>query len=116
MLYFRYKKFIDIFKIVKRTNNTEHIQWKLEEKYGNNAKDAISILKAKGVLTHVGLFQESIDSSKMDSLILEYEEKRSSMFWSFTKWVLGTTLTILGLLIAFFSAHLDERFAFIFGN
>ena len=105
MLYYKYKKFIKIFKIVKRANNTEHIQWKLEEKYGDVANEAISILKAKGVVGYVGLNHEYVDSSKIDAIILEYEAKRSSMFWGFLKWVIGTLLTIVGLVIAFLSLN-----------
>ena len=103
MLYYKYKKFIKIFKIVKRANNTEHIQWKLEEKYGDVANEAISILKAKGVVGYVGLNHEYVDSSKMDAVILEYKEKCSSKFWGCIKWVIGTLLTIAGLIIGFLS-------------
>ena len=103
MLYFKYKKFIKIFKIVKKANNTEHIQWRLEEKYGDIANEAISILKAKGVVGSVGFSHEYVDSSKIDAIILEYEAKRSSMLWSFVKWVIGTILTVLGLIIAYLS-------------
>ena len=105
MLYFNYKKFIKIFKIVKKANNTEKIQWKLEEKYGDVANEAISILKAKGVVGYIGLYNEHVDPSKMDTIILEYEAKRSSMFWGFLKWVIGTLLTIAGLVIAFLSLN-----------
>ena len=103
MLYFKYKKFIKIFRIVKKANNTERIQGKLEEKYGDIANEAISILKAKDVVGYVGLYHEHVDSSKMDAIILEYEAMCSSMIWNFVKWVIGTILTILGLIIAYLS-------------
>lgn len=103
MLYFRYKKFVKIFKIVKKANNIEHIEWKLEEKYGNDAKDAISILRAEGAVGYVGLYHECVNSVKMDTLILEYEAKCSSIFWGCVKWMIGTTLTVMGLLIAYSS-------------
>ena len=34
MLYFKYKKFIKIFKFVKRFKKLDNIEFKLEEKYG----------------------------------------------------------------------------------
>lgn len=103
MLYFKYKKFVKIFKIVKKANNTERIQGQLVEKYGDIANEAVSILKAKGVVGYVGLYHEHVDSSKMDAIILEYEARRSSIFWNFVKWMIGTILTVLGLIIAYLS-------------
>ena len=105
MLYFKYKKFIKIFKIVKKANNTEKMQWRLEEKYGDVANEAISLLKAKGIVGCIGLYNEYVDCSKIDAIILEYEAKRSSMFWGFLKWVIGTLLTIAGLVIAYLSLN-----------
>lgn len=105
MLYFKYKKFIKIFKIVKKANNTEKMQWRLEEKYGDVANEAISLLKAKGIVGYNGLYNEYVDCSKIDAIILEYEAKRSSMFWGFLKWVIGTLLTIAGLVIAYLSLN-----------
>ena len=101
MLYFKYKKFIKIFKTVKMVNNLDHIDWRLEEKYGSISKEALSILRAKGVIVNIGMFHEGVNSSQMDAVILEYEDKCSSMFWSCVKWVIGTILSVTGLVIAY---------------
>ena len=51
ILYFKYKKFIKIFKYIKKRGNTERLDWILEEKYGADAEEALSLLMAKGGLT-----------------------------------------------------------------
>lgn len=84
-------------------NNVEHLDWKLEEKYGPIAKEAISILRAKGGLNEFGLFHESKNTSSLDALILEYEDKCSAMFWEFVKWTIGTAIAVAGLCIAYLS-------------
>ena len=91
MLYFKYRKFVKIFKVIKKVNNIDHIQWRLEEKYGNIANEALSILRVKGVFVNVGLFHENVNNSMMDAIILEYEDRCSSMFWGFLKWYLTLT-------------------------
>ena len=101
MLYFKYRKFIKIFKTIKKVNNIDHIQWRLEEKYGNIANEALSILRANGVFIDVGLFHENVNNAKMDAIILEYEERCSSMFWGFLKWTIGTIIAIAGLCLAY---------------
>lgn len=101
MLYFKYKKFIKIFKTIKKANNLDHIEWRLEEKYGSISKEALSILRAKGVFVNVGMFHENVNTAQMDAVILEYEDKCSSMFWSCVKWVIGTLLSVAGLIIAY---------------
>lgn len=103
MLFFKYKKFIKIFKTVKKMNNIEHLDWTLEEKYGNIAYEAISILRAKGVITEYGLFHQSKNSPRLDALILEYEDKCSSLFWGFVKWSIGTIIAVASLYIAYLS-------------
>lgn len=103
MLYFKYRKFLKIFRTVKKTNNVEHLDWKLEEKYGAIAKEAISILRVKRGLTEVGLFHETKNITNIDALILEYEDKCSSMFWEFIKWTVGTVIAAAGLYIAYLS-------------
>ena len=101
MLYFKYSKFIKIFKTIKKANNLDHIRWRLEEKYGNIANEALSILRAKGVFVNAGLFHENVNNSMMDATILEYEDRCSSMFWGFLKWTIGTVIAIAGLYIAY---------------
>ena len=101
MLYFKYSKFIKIFKTIKKANNLDHIQWRLEEKYGNIANEALSILRAKGVFVNAGLFHENVNNSMMDATILAYEDRCSSMFWGFLKWTIGTVIAIAGLYIAY---------------
>lgn len=101
MLYFKYKKFIKIFKAIKKVKNLDHIEWRLEDKFGSISKEALSILRAKGVFVNVGMFQENVNTAQMDAIILEYEEKCSSMFWSCVKWVIGTSITIAGLILAY---------------
>ena len=101
MLYFKYSKFIKIFKTIKKANTLDHIQWRLEEKYGNIANEALSILRAKGVFVNAGLFHENVNNSMMDATILEHEDRRSSMFWGFLKWTIGTVIAIAGLYIAY---------------
>lgn len=81
----------------------EHFEWALEEKYGEIAKEAISILWAKGGLTSCGLFHRAKNESNIDALILEYEDKCSAMFWEFVKWTVGTIIAIAGLYIAYLS-------------
>ena len=101
MLYFKYRKFIKIFKTVKKVNNIDHIEWRLEEKYGNTANEALSILRAKGVFENVGFFHENVNTAKMDAILLEYEDRCSSMFWGFFKWTIGTVIAIAGLWFAY---------------
>ena len=101
MLYFKYRKFIKIFKTLKKVNNLDHIEWRLEEKYGSIANEALSILRAKSVFVNVGLFHENVNYAKMDAIILEYEERCSSMFWGFLKWTIGTIIAIAGLCFAY---------------
>lgn len=101
MQYFKYRKFIKIFNYIKKVNNLDHIEWQLEEKYGSIAKEALSILRAKGVFVNVGLFHENVNNAKMDAIILEYEDRCSSMFWGFLKWTIGTVIAIAGLYIAY---------------
>ena len=103
MLFFKYKKFIKIFKTVKKMNNIEHLDWTLEEKYGSIAYEAISILRAKGVITEYGLFNQSKNTPRLDALILEYEDKCSSLFWGFVKWSIGTIIAVASLYIAYLS-------------
>ena len=103
MLYFKYKKFIKLFKIIKRKNDIEGIAFDLEEKYGKIAEEAISILRAKGVIVNLSLWHESLNSYKMDAIILEYEERCSSMFWGFVKWTIATLLSIGGLVVTYLS-------------
>lgn len=81
----------------------EHFEWALEEKYGEIAKEAISILWAKGGITSYGLFHRDKNTSNIDALILEYEDKCSAMFWEFVKWTLGTMIAIVGLYFAYLS-------------
>ncbi len=101
MLYFKYRKFIKIFKTIKHVNNVDHIEWRLEDKYGSVASEALSILRAKGVLVNVGLFHEKTNDAKMDAIILQYEDRCSSMFWGFLKWTIGTIIAIAGLYFAY---------------
>lgn len=101
MLYFKYRKFVKIFKTVKKVNNLDHIEWRLEEKYGSIANEALSTLRTKGVFVNVGLFHENVNNAKMDTIILEYEERCSSMFWGFLKWTIGTIIAIAGLCLAY---------------
>lgn len=103
MLYFKYKKFIKIFKFVKKLKELNHIDFELEEKYGHRAEEALSILKAKGGIVKAGYFYDRLNSDKMDAIILEYEERCSSMFWGFVKWAIGTSLSIGGLVVAYMS-------------
>ena len=103
MLYFKYKKFIKIFKFVKRFKKLDNIEFKLEEKYGHDAEEALSILRAKGAFVCIGILHEGIDSAKIDAIILEYEERCSSMFWGFVKWAFATLLSIGGLVVTYLS-------------
>ena len=103
MLYFKYKRFIKIFKTIKKVKNTDRLEWRLEEKYGSISREAISILRAKNVFISVGIFHENVDSSKSDAIILEYEDRCSSMFWGFMKWTIGTMIAIAGLYFAYLS-------------
>ena len=104
MLYFKYRKFIRIFKYIKERGNIEHLDWMLEEKYGKVAEEALSILMARGgVSKHfMSSFYEP-HSAKLDEIILEYEDKCSSMFWEFVKWTIGTVIAVVGLYIAYLS-------------
>lgn len=103
MLYYKYRKFIKIYKTIKKMDNMEHLEWRLEEKYGSIAKEAISILKAKGGITEYGLFHQGKDVGRIDALILEYEDKCSAMLWEFVKWTIGTVIAVAGLYIAYLS-------------
>lgn len=103
MLYFKYRKFIKIFKTIQNVNNLEHLEWKLEDKFGDSAKEAVSILRAKGGITPYGLFQECKNTAIIDAAILEYKDKCSSMFWGFVKWTIGTVIAVAGLFIAYLS-------------
>ena len=103
MLYFKYKKFIKLFKIIKRKNDIEGIAFDLEEKYGKIAEEAISILRAKGGIVKAGYIFDRMNSDKMDAIILEYEERCSSMFWGCVKWTIGTSLSVGGLVVAYMS-------------
>jgi len=84
-------------------NNMEHFEWTLEEKYGEIAQEAISIMMAKGGITEYGLFHKGKNESNIDALILEYEDKCSALFWEFVKWTIGTVIAIAGLYIAYLS-------------
>ena len=103
MLYFKYRNFIKIFKAIKKDNNVDNIEWRLEDKYGSIANEALSILRAKGVFVNVGLFHENVNNAKMDAIILEYEDRCSSMFWGFMKWTIGTVIAAAGVYIAYLS-------------
>lgn len=104
ILYFKYKKFIKIFKYIKERGNTERLDWILEDKYGTDAEEALSLLMAKGGLTkHLMSSLYETHSAKMDEIILEYEDKCSNMFWSFIKWTIGTGIAVAGLIIAYLS-------------
>ena len=52
MLYFKYRKFIKIFNIIREVNNLDHIEWRLEQKYGRIANEEVSILRAQGVFVN----------------------------------------------------------------
>ena len=101
MLYFKYRKFIKIFKTIRKVNNIDNLEWRLEQKYGSIANEAVSILRAKGVFVNVGVFHENVNYAKMDAIILEYEDRCSSMFWGFLKWTIGTVIAIAGLCFAY---------------
>ena len=103
MLYFKYRKFITIFKYIQKRNNLEHLEWDLEEKYGTDAKEAVSILRAKGGIIPCGIFYETKNTARLDTIVLEYEDKCSSAFWGFVKWTIGTIIAIAGLIIAYLS-------------
>ncbi len=103
MLYLKYKKFIKLFKIIKKKNDIEGIAFDLEEKYGHRAEEALSILRAKNVIVKEGYFYDRLNSDKMDAIILEYEERCSSMFWGFVKWTIATSLSIGGLVVTYLS-------------
>lgn len=105
MLYCKYKKFIKIFKYIKRLRSTGSLEFNLENKFGDDAKEAVSILKAKGGLYNYNMmsFDLAKDDAKIDAAILEYKEKASELFWGFIKWVIGTGIAIAGLYIAYLS-------------
>mgnify|MGYP006908832195 CR=1 FL=1 len=103
LLYFKYRKFIKIFRYIKNMNNMEQLEWALERKYGKIANESISILKAKGGITEYGFCHKGKNVSNIDALILEYEDKCSAMFWEFVKWTTGTIIAIAGLYIAYLS-------------
>ena len=104
MLYCKYKNFIKIFKFIKDRGNTERLDWILEEKFGNIAEEALSILKSKGgVSQHMMSSFYETHSSRIDEIILEYEDKCSAMFWEFVKWAIGTVIAVAGLYIAYLS-------------
>ena len=103
MLYFKYKKFIKIFNSIQKMNNVERVDWILEEKYGPIAKEALSILRAKGGITQYSMFYENKNSATIDAIILEYEDKCSAMYWEFWKWTIGTVIAIVGLYLAYLS-------------
>lgn len=103
MLYFKYRKFVRIFDYVKRLNRMEHLDFILEQKFGKDAKEAISILKARGGLYMFNIMSFSLakDEAKIDAAILEYNEKSSAMFWGFVKWTIGTAIAIVGAWFAY---------------
>ena len=102
MLYFKYKKFIKIFKTIQKANNTENLEWSLTNRYGAVAKEAISILEAKGgIQRHQMSFGFYKTTPKIDAIILEYKDKCSSMFWGCVKWVIGTIIAVIGLYFAY---------------
>ncbi len=103
MLYCKYRKFIKIFKTIQNANDLYHLDWKLEEKYGKNAQEAFSILRAKGGINQYNLYNENKNTANIDTIILEYEDKCSSMLWGFLKWTIGTLIAIAGLIIAYLS-------------
>ena len=81
----------------------EHLDWKLEDRYGNLGKEALSILRSKGGIIYYNIFNECKNAAKIDDIILEYEYKCSSMFWGFLKWSIGTIIAVAGLAIAYLS-------------
>lgn len=104
MIYFKYRKFIRIFKYIQKMNNLEHLDWQLEERFGVVSKEAFAILEARGGLHRQGIYSYwNRDNSIIESLITEYNEKCSSMFWEFVKWTIGTGIAIAGLYIAYLS-------------
>lgn len=103
MLYFKYRKFITIFKYIQRRNSLEHFEWDLEDIYGPVSKEAVSILRAKGGIIPCGIFNETKNKARLDTIILEYEDKCSTAFWGFVKWTIGTVIAIAGLFIAYLS-------------
>ncbi len=103
MQYFKYRKFISIFKYIQNRNSLKHFEWDLEERYGTIAKEAISILRAKGGIIPCGLFREAKNNAKLDVIILEYEDKCSTSFWGFIKWTIGTIIATAGLYMAYLS-------------
>lgn len=103
MLYFKYRKFIKIFETIQQANNIEHLEWKLEDKFGDSAKEAVSILRAKGGIIKYSMFNECKNNANIDAIILEYKDKCSSMFWGFLKWTIGTGIAAAGLYITYLS-------------
>ena len=104
MIYFKYKKFIQILKYIRKRNNLDHLEWDLDEKFGSYSKEVYSVLEARGGLRRQGIsFHLIKDTSIIDSLILEYKEKCSAMYWEFVKWTIGTAIAVAGLYIAYLS-------------
>ena len=81
----------------------EHLEWTLEDKYGDIANEAVSLLRAKGGLTKYSIFDECKNTAIIDAVILEYKDKCSSMFWGFLRWIIGTGIAVAGLYIAYLS-------------
>lgn len=104
MLYFRYRRYIKVFKRIKNANNVNGIDIFPEDRFGKDVSDAISILKTNGGLYNYGLHSNlAKDGAKIDATILEYEEKCSRILWGIVKWAIGTAIAIAGLFFAYLS-------------
>lgn len=103
MLYFKYRKFIAIFKYIQKRKSLERIELDLENKYGTVANEALSILRAEGGIIPCGIFNETKNRARLDAIVLEYEDKCSTAFWGFVKWTIGTLIAIAGLFITYLS-------------
>lgn len=98
MRYFVYGKYIRVFQYIRNHDNF-YKGFVLEEKFGKRGIEAKSIIESRGgIINNISFWTKKIYI--IDSLIIEYENKKSQLLCDFT--TITISLCTLAVTIATF--------------
>lgn len=93
MRYLVYCKYIKVFRYI-RNKDDFYKGFELEEKFGKRGEEAKSILESRGgIVNCISCWKKNC--AIIDNVIIEYEDKKSQIFWS----AIGIVISLCTLMV-----------------
>lgn len=93
MRYLVYCKYIKVFRYI-RNKDDFYYGIEFEEKFGKRGKEAKSILESRGGIVNCISWWKK-NCAIIDNVIIEYEDKKSQIFWS----AIGIVISLCTLMV-----------------